>query len=220
MKSKQRHKNMFSLCCCHALFSQNFLQPVHDDVIAFYDVRAADIFDTIARHLAGRLLASLFTALTSYIILPAQYRHVPRQSNLGDAPMFSISPTKDLTLCRETAAAPWSETHKDAVFKWIFLLSKRGVINAAVVAALAEVVAILKILKCLFQSYRMFDSVWHIRAEGSEQQQLQDKCTSTHVTPPNRSTVYYCTMLLYMHIRHSTGELSVASLDKSLSWWV
>lgn len=106
MKSKQRRKNMFSLCCCHALFSQNFLQPVHDDVIAFYDVRAADVFDTIARHLAGRLLASLFTALTSYIILPAQYRHVPRQSNLGDAPMFSTSPTKDLALCRETAAAP------------------------------------------------------------------------------------------------------------------
>lgn len=24
IKSKQRHKNMFSLCCCHALFSENF----------------------------------------------------------------------------------------------------------------------------------------------------------------------------------------------------
>ncbi len=57
------------------------LMPAHEKVIAFYYVRAADIFDTvtIARHLAGWLLASLFTTLTSYIILPTQYCHVPRQ---------------------------------------------------------------------------------------------------------------------------------------------
>lgn len=79
--------------------------PVDEEVIAFYYVRATDIFDTvtIARHHAGRLLASLFTSLTSYIILPTQQLSrpptVPRRSkpNLGDAPMFSISPTKDIT---------------------------------------------------------------------------------------------------------------------------
>lgn len=86
-----------SLCCCHTLFFPklqdrkgfvNFislltaiLMPAHEQVIAFYYVTAADIFDTvtIARHLAGRLLAPLFTTLTSYIILPTQYCHIPRQ---------------------------------------------------------------------------------------------------------------------------------------------
>lgn len=55
--------------------------PVHEEVIAFCYVRAADVFDTatMARRLEERLLASLFTTLTDYIILPARHCHILRQ---------------------------------------------------------------------------------------------------------------------------------------------
>lgn len=54
------------------LFSETLFLMHVQEVVAFYYVRPADIFDavTIARHVAGQPLTSLFTTLTTFIIPP------------------------------------------------------------------------------------------------------------------------------------------------------
>lgn len=75
-RNDNSYMKQWALCRCCALFSSTLpdikypdiyktslhaalLTPLHEEVIAFYYVRAADISDTaaIARHLAGRLVA-------------------------------------------------------------------------------------------------------------------------------------------------------------------
>lgn len=100
------HQNFFYAMKLH--FSPSILVPVHEEVIAFYYVRAADIFDTvtITCHHPGRLLTSLFTTLTRYIILPntglSRPATAPRHSDrIWETPWCFPSRQQKPPLCSE-----------------------------------------------------------------------------------------------------------------------